>query len=85
MQYGELPQPKLLLYLCDTLLLATLVANAGNALHKTQTVQQQRIEIVIQDKKFFRRTLPPSRWGSPLSLLCAIKIISAMALPLRVS
>jgi FtsP/CotA-like multicopper oxidase with cupredoxin domain len=51
-----------------TLLLAAVVANAGDALSQPQTVPQQRIEIVIQDKKFFLANAVPIQVGQSVEL-----------------
>lgn len=52
-----------------TLLLATLAASAGDASYKTQAIQQQRIEIVIQDKTFFLESAVPIQVGQTIELI----------------
>jgi len=52
-----------------TLLLATLAANAGDASSQPQMVQQQRIEIVIQDKTFFLANAAPIQVGQSVELI----------------
>jgi FtsP/CotA-like multicopper oxidase with cupredoxin domain len=50
------------------LLLATLVANPGDVSSTPQPIQQ-RIEIVIQDKKFFLESFVPIQVGQTIELI----------------
>jgi FtsP/CotA-like multicopper oxidase with cupredoxin domain len=52
-----------------TLLLATVVANAGDRSSQPPTAQQQRIEIVIQDKTFFLANAVPIQVGQSIELI----------------
>ena len=51
------------------LLLATLAASAGDASSQPQATQQQRIEIVIQDKTFFLGSAVPIQVGQTIELI----------------
>ena len=52
-----------------TVLLATLAASAGDASYQPQAIQQQRIEIVIQDKTFFLGSTVPIQVGQTIELI----------------
>jgi FtsP/CotA-like multicopper oxidase with cupredoxin domain len=51
-----------------TLLLATVAASAGDASSQPQATQQQRIEIVIQDKTFLLSSAVPIQVGQRIEL-----------------
>ena len=51
-----------------TLLLATVAASAGDASSQPQAIQQQRIEIVIQDKTFLLSSAVPIQVGQHIEL-----------------
>lgn len=52
-----------------TLVLATLAASAGDSSSQPQPSQQQRIEIVIQDKTFFLGSAVPIQVGQNIELI----------------
>lgn len=52
-----------------TLLLATVAAHAGDKSSQPPTAQQQRIEIVIQDKTFFLANAVPIQVGQSIELI----------------
>ena len=52
-----------------TLLLATVAAGAGDASSQPQAIQQQRIEIVIQDKTFLLSSAVPIQVGQRIELI----------------
>jgi FtsP/CotA-like multicopper oxidase with cupredoxin domain len=52
-----------------TLLLATVAASARDASSQSQAIQQQRIEIVIQDKTFLLSSAVPIQVGQRIELI----------------
>jgi FtsP/CotA-like multicopper oxidase with cupredoxin domain len=52
-----------------TLLLATLAASAGDASSQPQAIQEQRIEIVIQDGRFFLGNAVPIQVGQTIEVV----------------
>ena len=52
-----------------TLLLATVAAHAGDKSSQPSTAQQQRIEIVIQDKTFFLANAVPIQVGQSIEII----------------